>query len=102
MKNEESIQSETDELIDNENAKRQISLKRDHEEKLYNFTSNLSWENIVQIYNYEIKPKIKSPNKFLDLSTTSNLELIETNNNNQNENDNNNSIDIDIISLGKP
>jgi len=88
-------------LIETENARRHIKLKRDHEEKLYNFTSNLTWENIVQIYKVEIKPKLKNNNKFLDLSESSNLELIDSNNNNLNEVDNNNSMDIDILSLGK-
>jgi hypothetical protein len=95
------MQSGTDELIEGENGRRHIGLKREHEEKLYNFTSNLTWENIVQIYNNEIKPKLISQNKFFDISGSSNLDLIETNNHNLNENDNNNSMDIDILSLGK-
>lgn len=88
-------------MIESENTRRHIGLKREHEEKMYNFTSNLTWENIVHIYNTEIKPKLKNQNKFLDLSESSNLDLIDSNNNNLNEIDNNNSMDIDLLSLGK-
>ena len=94
------MQISTDDLVDNENSRRHITLKREHEDKLYNFNSNLSWGNIVSIFNNEIKPKLKSQNKFLDFSSSSNLDF-EANNNNLNENDHNNSMDIDILSLGQ-
>ena len=92
LKSEEDNQSETDEIIEYENAKRHISLKRDHEDTLYNFTSNITWENIVQIYNNEIKPKDKLHNS----PESSNLDFIDSNNN-----INENSIDLDSFSLGK-
>ena len=95
------MQISIDELVDSENSRRHITLKREHEDKLYNFNSNLSWGNIVAIFNNEIKHKLKSQSKFLDFSESSNLEFETNNNNNINENENNNSIDIDIISLGK-